>query len=239
MSLLITALTLGFLGSFHCVGMCGPIALALPLNRESLSSKITGAFLYNAGRVFTYFLFGALFGLIGQGIAIAGYQQSLSIALGIAILMFVLLPGSVIKKFRFLSFSYSYIGKLKQNLKILFTKNSYSSLFFIGTLNGLLPCGLVYLGIAGAIATGNSLNGGFFMAVFGLGTLPAMLTIALISSSINLNFRKKINRGVPVFIVTMGLLLILRGLNLGIPYISPEMSSTEAVCTKCCDEGSD
>lgn len=236
MAIFWTALTLGFLGSFHCVGMCGPIALALPLNRESLLSKITGALLYNTGRVFMYALLGGLFGLIGQSIIIAGYQQSLSITLGITVLIMILLPNKLANKFRFLSFTYSFIGKVKQKLKTLFKQNSFSSLFFIGTLNALLPCGLVYLGIAGAIAAGNLLQGSIFMALFGLGTVPAMLTVALISSSININFRKKINKAVPVFAASMALLLILRGMNLGIPYISPEMSVTKPECTKCCNK---
>ena len=231
-----TAITLGFLGSFHCVGMCGPIALALPLNRESLFSKVTGALLYNTGRVFMYALLGGLFGLIGQSIIIAGYQQSLSITLGITVLIMILLPNKLANKFRFLSFTYSFIGKVKQKLKTLFKQNSFSSLFFIGTLNALLPCGLVYLGIAGAIAAGSLLQGSIFMALFGLGTVPAMLTVALISSSININFRKKINKAVPVFAASMALLLILRGMNLGIPYISPEMSVTKPECTKCCNK---
>lgn len=236
MTIFWTALTLGFLGSFHCVGMCGPIALSLPLNRESLFSKVTGALLYNTGRVFMYSLLGGLFGLIGQSIIIAGYQQSLSITLGISVLIMILLPNKLANKFRFLSFTYSLIGKVKQKLKTLFKQNSFSSLFFIGTLNALLPCGLVYLGIAGAIAAGNLLQGSIFMAVFGLGTVPAMLTVALISSSININFRKKINKVVPVFAASMALLLILRGMNLGIPYISPEMSVTKPECTKCCNK---
>jgi len=234
MSFIWAAITLGFLGSFHCVGMCGPIALALPLNHHSLSAKISGALLYNVGRMFTYALLGGLFGLVGQGFVIAGYQQFLSIALGVAILIMVLLPSSLYSKFKITSFIYSYIGKLKQKLGLLFSKRTYSSLFFIGTLNGLLPCGLVYLGIAGAIATGNSLSGSVFMALFGLGTFPAMLVLALIGNAISLNFRNKINKAIPVFVVAMALLLILRGMNLGIPYISPEMSSNKAECHKCC-----
>ena len=228
------ALTLGFLGSFHCVGMCGPIALALPLNRSSWYSKLLGAIVYNFGRAFMYALFGGLFGLVGQSLVFAGYQQALSISLGVAILIMVLLPNSITNKFRITSFIYSFISKLKQKIAVLFQKSSYSSLFIIGTFNGLLPCGLVYLGIAGAISTGNSLEGSAFMFAFGLGTLPAMLSLSLVSSSLSINFRNKINKAVPVFVVAMALLLILRGLNLGIPYVSPEMSSTKPECSKCC-----
>jgi sulfite exporter TauE/SafE len=228
------AITLGFLGSFHCVGMCGPIALALPLNRNSFISKLTGTFFYNIGRIFVYALFGGLFGLVGQSFVIAGYQQVLSITLGCIILIMVLLPTSIANRFKLTSFLYKYIGKLKEQLGLLFKQRTYSSLFFIGTLNGLLPCGLVYIGIAGAIATGNSLQGSMFMAFFGLGTLPAMLVLSLLGNNINVKFRNKIRKAVPAFVSVMALLLILRGMNLGIPYVSPKMAEDKAVCQKCC-----
>lgn len=233
-TLILTAITLGFIGSFHCVGMCGPIALALPLDQSSFLSKVTGAVLYNVGRVFTYALFGGLFGLLGQGFVIAGYQQTLSITLGAAILIMVLLPNQLFSRYKITGSIYSSIGKLKYRLSRLFKKSSYSSLFFIGTLNGLLPCGLVYLGIAGAIATGNSLQGSVFMAMFGLGTLPAMFSLTLLGNSIHLKYRNKINKAIPVFLIATGMLLILRGMNLGIPYVSPEMSETKPVVHTCC-----
>jgi sulfite exporter TauE/SafE len=72
------------------------------------------------------------------------------------------------------------------------------------------------------------------MASFGVGTFPAMLTLSLLGNSMSVNIRNKINKAVPIFIVAMALLLILRGLNLGIPYVSPEMSTTKPVCHKCC-----
>lgn len=234
LTILISALSLGLLGSFHCVGMCGPIALALPVHQLSFWGKLKGILLYNFGRIFTYALLGGLFGLLGKSFVIAGFQQMASITLGALILIMVLLPESVYAKFKITSQIYSYAGKLKNKLGILFKKNNLSSLFFIGTLNGLLPCGLVYLGIAGAIATGDSLSGALFMAVFGLGTIPAILALALFSSNIKVSFRNKINKAMPYFISVMAILLILRGMNLGIPYVSPQLSSTKAECHKCC-----
>lgn len=234
MNILWTAITLGFLGSFHCIGMCGPIALALPLNQNSLFTKLSGILLYNIGRMFTYALFGALFGFVGQSFVVAGYQQILSIVLGSLILSLVLLPNRLFARFKITSSIYSSIGKIKQQLGILFKKKSYSSLFFIGTLNGLLPCGLVYLGIAGAIATGSSLQGSLFMATFGFGTFPAMILLSFLGNSISINFRSKIRKVIPVFVAAMAVMLILRGMNLGIPYVSPEMSATKAECHKCC-----
>lgn len=234
--MVLAALTLGFLGSFHCIGMCGPIAMALPLDRTSLFTKVTGSLAYNSGRMITYALFGGLFGLIGQSIAIAGYLQILSITLGAAILIMVLLPGSLAGKMRVTRFIYSYVGKVKSRLAKLFRKSSYSSLFFIGSLNGLLPCGLVYLGVAGAIATGSSLSGSLFMAAFGLGTLPAMLGASLAGSWISVGVRSKMRKAVPVFIGIMAAMLILRGMNLGIPYVSPKAEVTAEGCVKhsCC-----
>ncbi len=234
MELFLAALSLGFLGSFHCVGMCGPIALALPLNKSSKSARLAGGLIYNLGRIITYSLLGGLFGLLGKSFVIAGYQQSLSITLGILILIMVFLPESAMNRFRISAEIYSLIGKLKSKFTALFQKKNYSALFFIGLLNGLLPCGLVYLGIVGAIATGEVLNGALFMALFGLGTAPAMLSLSLISNSISLNLRNKIRKAVPVFVVTMALLLIVRGLNLGIPYLSPQMSKTDCTQHSCC-----
>lgn len=234
MNFILAAITLGFLGSFHCVGMCGPIALALPLNNHSASSKITGALLYNAGRMLTYTLFGSLFGIIGQSIVIAGYQQALSIILGVLILFFIFLPGKLFNRFTITSPVYKMISGIKQRFGQLFKKNSHSSLFLIGVFNGFLPCGLVYLGVAGAIATGNGLQGAMFMAMFGLGTLPAMFALALAGNSVSVKFRARINKAMPLFVATVAFLLILRGMNLGIPYISPEMASDQPVCHKCC-----
>ena len=234
MNILWTAITLGFLGSFHCVGMCGPIALALPLNQQSYFTKFFGVLLYNIGRMFTYALFGALFGLVGQSFVIAGYQQGLSITLGIVIVTMVIMPASIANRFKITASIYSVIGNIKKKLGSLFQQKTYSSLFFIGTLNGLLPCGLVYLGIAGAIATGNGIQGSVFMAMFGLGTFPAMILLSLLGNTISISFRSKIRKAMPVFVACMGLLLILRGMNLGIPYVSPEMSATKVECHKCC-----
>ncbi len=234
MNILWTAITLGFLGSFHCVGMCGPIALALPLNQQSYFTKLFGVMLYNIGRMFTYALFGALFGLVGQSFVIAGYQQGLSITLGIVIVTMVIMPASIANRFKITASIYSVIGNIKKKLGSLFQQKTYSSLFFIGTLNGILPCGLVYLGIAGAIATGNGIQGSVFMAMFGFGTFPAMILLSLLGNTISISFRSKIRKVMPVFVACMGLLLILRGMNLGIPYVSPEMSATKVECHKCC-----
>lgn len=225
---------MGFIGSFHCVGMCGPIALALPLNRQNTFTRIFSGLLYNTGRVLTYATLGMLFGLLGKGFIIAGYQQVLSIALGSIILLFAFFPQKYAGRFSVTRYAFAFVSQVKTALGNLFKQKSYSAIFSIGVLNGLLPCGLVYLGVAGAIATGMPIKGALFMAAFGLGTLPAMLAVSIFSNLVSSHFRSRIKKAVPVFVVAMAGLLILRGLNLGIPYVSPQLDKND--CTKhvCC-----
>lgn len=234
MEWILAALALGFLGSFHCIGMCGPIALVLPLPANTTLSKATGILIYNTGRILTYATLGALFGLLGKGFILAGYQQLLSIVLGAAILLIVLIPGSMISKSGITNFLYLPVLKIKSALSLLFRQKSYSSLLTVGILSGLLPCGLVYLGVAGAIATGSAAEGSLFMALFGAGTVPAMATVSIASHRIGVTWRNKIRKAVPVMVVLMACMLMLRGMNLGIPYISPELSRTDCTEHRCC-----
>lgn len=220
---IIAALSLGFLGSFHCIGMCGPIALALPVHQAGALKKHLLIFSYNAGRVATYACFGLLSGAIGKGFAMAGLQQMLSVAIGVLILLGLLVPQ--VLKHRAHGRVFGFFNAVKQKLAALLQGKRRSSLFYIGLLNGLLPCGLVYAALSGAIATGTVWGGALFMAAFGLGTLPMMLALPHLGQYIGAAFRTRLRRAVPVFVSLMAVLLILRGLNLGIPYISPMVST--------------
>ncbi|MFA4923124.1 MAG: sulfite exporter TauE/SafE family protein [Ignavibacteriaceae bacterium] len=214
---------IGLLGSLHCLGMCGPIALALPIVGNSKVKLIISRLLYNFGRILTYTFFGFIFGLIGNRIKLFGLQQTVSIILGAVIILRLLIP----KKYSFVQIQFFQIPltKLKQEFSKMFGKNSMKSLFVIGLLNGFLPCGFVYVGIAGAIATGGAFEGSVFMALFGLGTLPIMFAASLFSSTLSLKARLNFRKAIPAFSFLIGILFILRGLNLGIPYISPKMTS--------------
>ena len=228
-AVVLAALFLGFLGSFHCIGMCGPIALTLPVQHLEGFKKFSGIIIYNLGRVITYAMLGLLFGIIGMSFNLFGWQQVLSIVLGS--LLFVFFIASFFQK---RLFSNQLIQKhwnkyIIRWLTPLFHKKNMGNLFLIGLLNGLLPCGLVYMAIAGALATGNILNSSLFMAAFGLGTLPAMITMSFAGSFISLSLRNKMRRSVPYIIGFMGILLILRGMNLNIPYLSPAMQNTGVV----------
>jgi len=218
----ITAFSIGLLGSLHCVGMCGPIALALPLDRSNRLKQFFGGILYNLGRLITYFLIGCLFGVIGSAFALAGFQQTVSVLVGIAMILSALWTILHFKKWS-IPIHLSWLSKVKSGMAKRFGRTSNANLFLIGMLNGLLPCGLVYMGLAGAIATVNPLYGGLFMAAFGLGTLPLMLAVAFYGSQVKQSIMPSIKQYIPVFIILIGTLFILRGLNLGIPYISPEL----------------
>jgi sulfite exporter TauE/SafE len=230
---LITALMIGLVGSFHCIGMCGPIALALPIHGGNTLQKAIRATLYNGGRVVTYGIFGLLFGGIGYGLSTATSQQLVSIALGALFILSVIVPRSWSRAIDPASHAGRAISVLKSGLARMMGSNAMPNLFLIGLLNGLLPCGLVYAAIGGAIATGTSIDGAAFMVAFGLGTIPLMFSVSMLTSVISLRLRNRIRRMVPYFILLLGVLFILRGLNLGIPYISPKYN-VEKQKMECC-----
>lgn len=217
-----TGFIVGLLGSLHCVGMCGPIALALPVLGETQFKILWERALYNFGRIVTYSAMGALFGLFGSRLVLFGLQQNLSIALGAVILLYILIPRKLKSKISETILYRKIVSFLKSRFSNLRSKRTTRSLFTIGLLNGLLPCGFVYVGIAGAISTGHWLSGSAYMALFGLGTFPIMFLTSVLGKVINLNIRRKINKLIPVLTAVLALLFILRGLNLGIPYISPK-----------------
>jgi Uncharacterized conserved protein len=218
---LITPLTIGLVGSLHCIGMCGPIVVALPLKNKNTLTKILGAVLYNSGRVVTYSFLGILFGLLGKGIHMAGFQQWTSIILGIAMIVSVLFPVIFRERIIIGNLLAGMAARLISRLKKLFASRSYHSLILIGLLNGLLPCGLVYVAIAGAINSGSVLKGSLFMTLFGVGTIPLLLIASLAGNAVGQTVRSKMQRAVPYFVFFLGVLFVLRGMSLGIPYISP------------------
>ena len=215
-------LIIGLLGSFHCMGMCGPIAVSLPLNQNSWGTRILCGVVYNLGRVSTYVFLGLIFGLLGFGIHLWGIQQRVSIGIGgimiISVAFPVLFHGS-----KLTGGLDSLFSGFKRYFGRFFGFRTYLSTWAIGMLNGLLPCGLVYIALAGALISDSPLNGALYMMAFGLGTIPALLALSLVGNFISMTFRRKVQKGVPFFIILIGVLFVLRGMNLGIPYISPKM----------------
>ncbi|AHF15292.1 sulfite exporter TauE/SafE family protein [Niabella soli] len=218
---IIIGLGMGMAAGLHCIGMCGPLALSLPINGPGRFARVKGALLYNTGRVTTYVSLGVLLGLLGRGISITGYQQWLSIAVGTIMLLLLLGakympptgPGAFFQQRIKRALSYFLLGEKRP-----------VTFFVIGMLNGLLPCGMVYMAIATALVIGNPLQSGLLMAAFGLGTVPLMGLLMLAGHKLSFPLRNKLKRGLPWFTAFIACLMILRGLNLGIPYVSPAFS---------------
>ena len=222
----LTAFAIGALGSFHCIGMCGPIALSVPIAGKSGLAGIVRGLLYNLGRITTYATLGLVVGFLGKQLMFGDFQQALSITVGVLILTFLILPKTITKKIDPTTKFAQLFLKLKSTFQGLFKSKSAIVPLVLGLINGLLPCGLVYVGLAGALALGNPLESAQFMAAFGLGTVPVMITIILAGDLISLQWRGKIRKLMPVMFAIMGALFILRVMNLGVPYVSPDMEVT-------------
>ena len=231
--LLLPAFSLGLIGSFHCVGMCGPIALALPVNNLSNTLKRVAVILYHAGRIITYTTLGLLFGLLGRQLYMAGFQRWLSITAG-AVILLALLQQQLFKKAVGPVFIQKLFCKLQGFIGIAWKQASMTKFLFIGMLNGLLPCGMVYFALVATLGFSSLVQSVVFMLAFGIGTLPLMLALNFFGNKyLTTGTRNKMRKLVPIFIGTMGTLLILRGLNLGIPYLSPYMGNNPGQAIIC------
>ncbi len=219
--MLYTALLFGFLSSLHCVGMCGPIAMMLPLDRNNQAKKVSQIITYHSGRLTAYASIGLVFGLVGKGLFIAGIQQQLSIFAGLFIIIVILFPQRLLSKYTFSKPAFRLISKVKTKLGSQFKNKSYRSLFTIGLLNGFLPCGMVYVALFGAIAMQSVSFGMAYMLLFGLGTIPLMSMVAVLHTFMTVSFRNRIQKIIPLLGIFIGVVFILRGLGLGIPYVSP------------------
>ena len=245
------AFLIGFLGSFHCVAMCGPLALAAPgvttpgvttpgvttpgvttpgVTTPGDTGKLgwlKSRLLYQAGRILTYALLGAVAGLLSQAFLMAGWQRGLSIAGGLLLLILALAPTKAERMIGMAGPLGKPVVRVKNAMAQLLRQRKMLSGFLLGLLNGLLPCGLVYLGLAGALVTGSALNGALYMAAFGAGTLPALLLVVFAGSCIKNAALFRLQKLAPAAAFIMGLALIVRGLSMGVPYLSPVLAWVE------------
>jgi hypothetical protein len=201
--------------------MCGPIAFILPVDRNNPVKRSLQLLSYHAGRLLTYSIIGLLFGLLGRRLDVFGFQQHISIIIGVLMILVILLPARVFSRFNGSRFFYKWVGKVKSALGAQLKNKSVDRFFTIGFLNGFLPCGLVYMAVFGSVAAGGAWDGALYMAVFGIGTIPLMLAATYLGSFLNLKLKHRITQAIPVFVVIVGILFIVRGLGLGIPYLSP------------------
>ncbi|MDT3738751.1 MAG: sulfite exporter TauE/SafE family protein [Candidatus Kapabacteria bacterium] len=214
---------LGILGSFHCLGMCGPIAMAIPHRSRTKMGAAGESLVYNFGRVTTYTVMGILLGIIGAPLRLAGFQEYIAIITGALMLLFLIIPRkyyTIINSNRIVS---PFVLKIKSLFQEFFKSKSILSLFILGLLNGLLPCGLVYIALAGSFAATGILESALFMAAFGIGTIPMMASMYFSKNLLSISFRKRMTKAIPYGVAVVAVLMILRGMSLGIPYISPQL----------------
>ena len=229
---LIAPFLLGLAGSLHCALMCGPLLLALPAAGTSPSARALGRTVYHLGRIGVYGLLGALFGLAGSALALAGLQRWISLGAGAAILIGLLLSCRLAVGLPVTQA----VVRLKSAFARVLKWRGLSASFLLGALNGLLPCGLVYVACAGAAANGGVGGGLRYMAAFGLGTVPMLLAVSLAGQSVRWP-RLRLRGVAPLLAVLAGVLLILRGMSLGIPYLSPDLSGGQVRCPACLRHG--
>ena len=213
---LLSAFTLGLFGSLHCLGMCGPIAMALPLTSSEKQKVFFQSLLYNLGRVSSYALMGLVMGLLGWGIMFAGYQKLLSVILGAVLILSAFFTVSLENGFLKLKPIARLYHKVKSKLAMMLRTNVNANAYKIGLANGVLPCGMVYVALAGALTSGDTLSGTAYMALFGLGTLPMMMGVMLLSK-FNRSFFFALRKYIPIVMLVFGILLIKRGLGLELP----------------------
>ncbi|TAD85162.1 MAG: sulfite exporter TauE/SafE family protein [Bacteroidetes bacterium] len=221
LTIILGAFLLGFAGSVHCVGMCGPIGLLVPVMPGAEWKRVFSVVLYLVGKAATYATMGLFFGLFGAALNWAGLQQVLSVGSGIILLILVLVlvkKSSVFHQNAATNFiSQTVVARLTKYVQ---TPTPFTP-FFMGLINGLLPCGLVYMGLTAALATGHALHATLFMFVFGMGTMPLLLGFVLMAKQFGHHFKQRLQRLTPVLLSFMAVLLILRGLPFEIPFISP------------------
>ncbi|MDN3593706.1 sulfite exporter TauE/SafE family protein [Zunongwangia endophytica] len=235
-----SAFLFGLLGSFHCIGMCGPIAFLLPLSRDKKPLMFFQLFLYHFGRILSYAAIGSLFGLLGKGLNLFAAQQKLSIGIGILMILTVIISFGSMKLNKIGTPFFRIISRLKSKIGAGLKKKSPDTFLSIGMLNGFLPCGLVYMAMLGAIAEANAGFGALYMVFFGVGTIPLMTAAVVLSSKLSgsIKTRERIRKLIPIFVVLTGLLFILRGSGLNIPYLSPAVAKDKVDAKIECHEPS-
>lgn len=219
--MLVSGFILGLFGSLHCVGMCGPIAFMLPVNRKHRWLQLAQVVSYHIGRLVSYATLGMLFGMLGKSFYFFGFQQQISIIVGVIMIVSIMAPA-VIKRFSISKPIFAYTQKIQNRLGKELKKKKNNTFFTLGFLNGLLPCGLVYMAIFAALTTSTVTEGMLYMLLFGVGTIPLMTSVIYMANFTNKIRRKTVRKLIPIVVVFMGVLFVLRGLGLGIPYISPE-----------------
>ena len=225
------AFLMGLLGSLHCAVMCGPIALGMPFQKKSFLQSAMQLLLYQLGRVLVYTILGIGVGSIGSSIRIFSNQKTLSITIGFVLIIVTALQFINLYRYRFSKIQNWLLNPLSKLMSHTFNLKLWG--LFAGMLNGLIPCGMVYLALATALNTGNVRAGGIFMFLFGLGTTPLMLMISVGGIYLKKYIPFNTQKIIPWFMLFIGILLIFRSADLGIPFLSPRSDNSYGHSLQC------
>jgi sulfite exporter TauE/SafE len=214
--MLTLALSIGFFGSLHCAGMCGPLALVFCSHQTGKGSILPGVF-YNIGRVITYMILGLVFGLIGSVFAMANIQMLVSVVLGVIMIFSFFLSIDLDR-----AIAASWLGRkvyqpVKLQLGYFLSRASSKPPILLGMLNGILPCGMVYIALAGAMSMPGIENAAIFMMFFGLGTFPMMMIFSSGIQWVRPSWRLRFQKILPYVTLLFGCALIYRGISTHIP----------------------
>lgn len=202
----------GLLTSFHCISMCGAINMVAVINQNT-NKRLKSPIFYNLGRIISYTLLGAFTGLIGNIISISKTVMGIIIIMS-AIIMF------------FMSLNMLGVLNLK-NIKIPRTKLKVKSSFVIGLLNGIMPCGPLQAMQVYALSTSSPIKGALSMLIFGLGTVPLMLTTGIVLNITKGKTKVLLNKIASVLILILSITMLNRGLtSLEINIVTPSNNYT-------------
>lgn len=219
MNYLPLAFLMGLFGSLHCAVMCGPLMLSLPIEKRNIWNAGLSLLLYQTGRILSYTLMGGIAGWFGSTFSLIANQKTLSIVIGILLIVFTLLQFSSYYSKKLSTFQLKLINPISKLMGKLFGLPLWEC--FAGMLNGIIPCGMVYLSLATAVNSASAINGFQFMFLFGLGTLPLLMMISLGGIYLKKYIRFNTKKLIPWFMLFMGILFLLRSAELGIPFLSP------------------
>ena len=232
-SFFVTALILGAISSFHCVGMCGPLVLSLPVAQLPASQRLAGLWLYHVGRITTYMLIGLIMGIVGRQISLVGWQQVFSLLLGCGIVIYFI-STRITQPFSIPTIFRPMYTRLQTYISLRIQHPTLRGIWTMGMANGWLPCGMVYVAATGAMASGTWLGGVGFMMLFGLATVPTLFILSLVGQLLNASLRNRMRNLMSYTTLLIGIMLIIRGLNLHIPLISPMIQfSTSGTAIDC------
>ena len=225
------AFLMGLFGSLHCAVMCGPVMLGMPFQKKSFLQSSLQLLLYQFGRILVYTVLGIGVGALGSSIKIFSSQKTLSLTIGIVLIVFTLLQFSKVYRYRFSKIQNMLLNPVSKLMSKVFKFKLWG--LFAGMLNGLIPCGMVYLALATALNTGNIGSGGTFMLLFGLGTTPLMMMISMGGIYLKKYIRFNTQQLIPWFMLFIGILFILRSAEFGIPFLSPKLTGSFGHASEC------